>query len=178
MELSPYVASLREDLLAALKAAAPDLGDLSDRLGAALDPALRLALMEVLSEAAAEITRDLPAGEVQVRLNGREPELVLDLPEAETPSDVEAVEEDDEAAVARITLRLPDSVKARIEELAGEAGTSVNTWVVNTLRKATRDDGFTVDLGPFFGRGGRRGPGGPGGPGGPAGRGQRMNGWI
>ena len=43
---------------------------------------------------------------------------------------------DDDEAVARITLRLPESLKARAEELAGKRGQSLNTWLVNAARSA------------------------------------------
>jgi hypothetical protein len=119
----------------------------------ALEPALRLALLEVLSQAAAEITAELPTGVVEVCLRGREPELLVDVP---TPSavppggptpaaDLPRAGEDD-GAVARVTLRIPESVKGRAEALAAEAGVSLNTWVVNVLRAATGRTAAPPDL--------------------------------
>ena len=60
-----------------------------------------------------------------------------------------AAEEDveDDGAVARVTLRIPESVKARAEEMAARSGHSLNTWLVNVVRAATnRDNAINVDI--------------------------------
>ncbi len=174
MDLTPYVENLRHDLAAAAEAGGPEARAAAERLALALDPAVRLALMEALSQAAAEITSELPAGSVDVRLRGREPQIVVDVPsgpplEAPTgpthrgaPAE-EPSEADDSGDVARITLRLPESVKFRAEELATRGGHSLNSWIVNAVRAATRDRGVEVDLSslrteapPGHGRGPRR----------------------
>src|SRR5574339_356061 len=80
MDITPYVDSLRRDLAAAAEAGGDEAKAAAERLALALDPAVRLALMDALSQAAAEITSELPAGSVDVRLRGREPELVVDVP--------------------------------------------------------------------------------------------------
>src|SRR5690349_16003498 len=82
MDISPYVESLRHDLAAAAEAGGPEARAAAERLALALDPAVRLALMDALSQAAAEITSELPAGSVDVRLRGREPQFVVDVPTA------------------------------------------------------------------------------------------------
>src|SRR3954469_23139290 len=104
MDITPYVESLRRDLLAAADAAGPEARELTERLAFALDPAARLALMEAVSQAAAEITAELPDGGVDVRLNGRDLEFAVHAPPAPsspaagapTPS---AEDEDDEGNV-------------------------------------------------------------------------------
>ena len=48
--------------------------------------------------------------------------------------------------MARITLRIPESVKARAEEKAAKAGQSLNTWLVNVVRAATSDHAINVDI--------------------------------
>ncbi|GAB3197799.1 toxin-antitoxin system HicB family antitoxin [Nocardioides hungaricus] len=178
MDITPYVESLRRDLLAAAEAAGPEARAATERLAFALDPAARLALMEAVSQAAAEITAEMPAGSVDVRLNGRELDFVVDTgptpaPEAARPAPTDEEPEDD-GNVARITLRIPEAVKARAEEMAARSGGSLNTWLVNVVRAATRDGGaINVDLDlssiPFLGGtdpfGGRRGN-------------RRMTGWI
>jgi antitoxin component of RelBE/YafQ-DinJ toxin-antitoxin module len=150
MDITPYVESLRRDLLAAAEAAGPEARDTTERLSYALAPSARLALMEAISQAAAEITAELPAGSVDVRLNGRELEFGVHLPPpaeatASAPADVEA-EEVDEGNLARITLRIPESVKARAEEYAARSGNSLNTWLVNVVRAATRTEAINIDL--------------------------------
>ena len=142
MDITPYVERLRQDLAQSAAAGNEQIRDAAERLALALDPSMRLALMEALSQAAAEITTEMRSGSVDVRLAGRELEFVVahpmppeDVTTAPGPSD-----EDDEsdAATARITLRLPESVKAKAEELAAKHGSSLNTWIVNGLRGATR----------------------------------------
>jgi hypothetical protein len=190
MDISPYVENLRNDLAAAAEAGGPEARQAAERLAMALDPAVRLALMDALSQAAAEITAELPAGSIDVRLRGREPQFVVDVPTVSVPSAPQApmapqaprppdapgdepvdVEEDD--AVARITLRIPESLKYKAEELAAKGGHSLNSWVVNVIRAATREGAINVDVDlsslPFFD--------GPGVPGGRKGN-KRMTGWV
>ena len=177
MDITPYVEGLRRDLLAAVEGAGDDLRQAAERLGFALDPATRLALMEALSQAAAEITAEMPSGGVDVRLDGRDLDFVVHgavpaAPEPPAPPTPPAPP-DEEGGVVRITLRLPESVKTKAEESAAQAGQSLNTWLVNVVRAATRDSAIEVDLDlssiPFGGKdpfGGRR----PGG--------RRMTGWV
>jgi hypothetical protein len=177
MDITPYVDNLRRDLMAAAEAAGPEAHAAAERLTFALDPSARLALMEAISQAAAEITAEMSVGSVDVRLSGRELDFVVDVapappppPSAPPPPSPEDVEE---GGVARITLRLPESVKAKAEEFAARSGHSLNTWLVNVVRTATREGAVNVDIDlssiPFlsgdpFG-GGKRGE-------------RRMTGWV
>lgn len=182
MDITPYVERLRHDLSQAAAAGDEQVRAAAERLTLALDPSLRLALMEALSQAAAEITTEMRDGSVDVRLAGRDLEFVVEhatpvappAPAAQAPG---AAEEEDDGATARITLRLPEGVKTKAEELAARTGSSLNTWIVNVLRAATRDGAINIDIDlssipfgegadPFGpGRGGRRGT-------------RRMSGWI
>jgi hypothetical protein len=159
MDITPYVESLRHDLAAAAEAGGPEAKAAAERLALALDPAVRLAVMDALSQAAAEITAELDSGSVDVRLRGREPQFVVDVPTvpmpitgpAAEPTSTQTADEDDEAAeedgaVARITLRLPESVKYKAEELAAKGGHSLNSWIVNVVRAATRERAVNVDI--------------------------------
>lgn len=178
MDITPYVDHLRRDLVAAAESGGADIKAAAERLALALDPAARLALMEAISEAANEITAEMPTGSVDVRLSGRELGFVIDAPMPQAPPPPppppapEEIEED--GAVARITLRLPESVKAKAEDKAADAGQSLNTWLVNVVRRATADQAISVDIDlssiPFlgedpFGKGGKRGN-------------RRMTGWA
>ena len=179
MDITPYVESLRRDLMAAAEAAGPEAREATERLAFALDPAARLALMEAVSQAAAEITAEMPQGGVDVRLAGRELDFVVHTtptgPSAEAATPAAPVEEpEDDGNVARITLRIPESVKAKAEELAARSGHSLNTWLVTVVRAATtRDSAINVDIDlssiPFLGGndpfGGKRGN-------------RRMTGWV
>ena len=182
MDITPYVESLRHDLAAAAEAGGPDTKAAAERLALALDPAMRLALMDALSQAAAEITSELGAGSVEVRLRGREPELVVDVPTVAMPAaspttssgadESDADEEAEDGAVARITVRLPESVKYKAEELATKGGHSLNSWIVNVVRAATRERAVNVDIDlsslPFLDRHGSDRGRGP----------KRMTGWV
>lgn len=149
MDITPYVESLRRDLLAAAEGAGDEARQIVERLAFAIDPAARLAIMEAVSQAAAEITAEMPAGGVDVRLSGRELHFVVDTAAPAAPAAPPAPpadEPEDDGAVARVTLRIPDAVKARAEELASRSGHSLNTWLVNVVRHATRESAVTVDI--------------------------------
>ncbi|MEQ6902823.1 toxin-antitoxin system HicB family antitoxin [Nocardioides sp. YIM 152588] len=149
MDITPYVDSLRRDLLAAAEGAGAEAREAVERLGFALEPAARLALMEAISQAAAEITAAMDDGGVDVRLDGRDLDLVVHAPTPEpapAPQPVATTEADDEGDVARVSLRIPESVKARAEEAAARAGQSLNTWLVGVVRRATSDEAIRVDV--------------------------------
>ena len=149
MDITPYVERLRQDLAQSAAAGDEQIRAAADRLALALDPSMRLALMEALSQAAAEITTEMRTGSVDVRLAGRELEFVVEhaMPADDAVSTGPSVEDDEsDAATARITLRLPESVKTKAEELANKHGSSLNTWIVNVLRAATRDSAINIDI--------------------------------
>ncbi|WP_119730489.1 toxin-antitoxin system HicB family antitoxin [Thermomonospora amylolytica] len=146
MDLMPYVENLRRELAVAAEAGGPDARALAERLTGVLESAARLTLLEALSAAADEITRDLAPGSVDVRLRGGDPEFVVTPPQpgpssegavggAETapPAGPPAGEE---GGTARVTLRLPEHLKLRVEEAAGRQGISVNAWLVRAISAA------------------------------------------
>jgi len=149
MELSPHVAALRADLAAAGAVGSDEVARAAGLLGDAIEPALRLVLLDLLSEAADELAGQLPGASVEVRLRGREPELVATV--AATTSSP-APEAPGEEGTARLTLRLPEALKTRAETAASAEGLSVNSWLVRAVQSA-------LDPRPAF-------PflGGPGGP--------------
>jgi hypothetical protein len=157
MDLTPYVDNLRRELAVAAEAGGPEARALAERLTAPLESAVRLTLLEALSAAAGEITRDLAPGSVDVRLRGRDPDFLVTPAPAERPSGqapasslrsalagaVEVamgvrppVPEADEGGTSRISLRVPDHLKPRIEEAAGREGLSVNAWLVRAVSAA------------------------------------------
>jgi hypothetical protein len=159
MDITPYVDSLKRDLLAAAEGAGPEARQAAERLSYALDPAARLALMEAISQAAAEITAELPSGGVDVRLDGRELAFVVhapsNVPAPAPPAPPMPGDDDEEGGLARITLRIPESVKTKAEDAAAKSGQSLNTWLVSVVRAATREGAINVDIDlssiPFFG---------------------------
>jgi predicted HicB family RNase H-like nuclease len=138
MELGQYVTDLQHQLVDAAVNGAEETRAVAERLAAWLDAATRLVLLDALSAAAAEITRDLAPGSVDLRLRGREIEFVV--AQASMDSDGEeqhtpAVDLDD-ASTSRTTLRLPDALKAKVDEAAAADGLSVNTWLVRAIAAA------------------------------------------
>ncbi|MDO9379488.1 MAG: toxin-antitoxin system HicB family antitoxin [Nocardioidaceae bacterium] len=150
MDLTRYVEHLRADLTDVAAAAGPDAAEAAQRLALALEPAFRMCLMEALSDAADEITADLTQARVEVRLRGRDPQLVVhdETPEP-TPSapQPEEPEVGDDGPVARVTVRIPEQLKLRAEELASEGSQSLNTFVVQAVRAATTGRRVDIDLG-------------------------------
>ena len=188
MDITEYVDALRRDLAQAARAMGPETEQAAERIGFALDSSARLALMDALSHAAAEITNELDGTSVEVRLQGREPVFVVvgAGPSAVavdtqpvTTDDTTVVSPDDEGAeTSRITLRLPEALKLRAEELATGRGQSLNTWIVNAVRAATQAGpapmppmpGFPpMPPGPQFG---------PGAPGRNRSSNKRVQGWV
>jgi hypothetical protein len=145
MDLAPYVEGLRRDLVAAAAAGSDETRRVAELLVSALEPAVRLAVMDALSAVAAEVTDALDGPTVEVRLHGREPRVVVS---TVAPEPAATAPPDDGEGTARITLRLPESVKVRMEEAATREALSVNTWLVRAIARA-------LDYAPNP-RGGRR----------------------
>lgn len=166
MELTPYVDRVRNELLVAAEAAGDQGRALAERLVAPLDSAIRLALLNALSTAADEITRELAPGSVDLRLRGLDPSFVVTsgpthqwTEEPRGAMVAPAPVTDDEGATARINFRPPEYLKARIEEAAGREGLSVNAWLVRAVSSVLDAPGL---------RGKQRPPSG----------GQSFTGWV
>ncbi|MBG0566756.1 hypothetical protein [Actinoplanes aureus] len=145
MELRPYIDAVRHELALAAAAGGEDARELAERLTAPLESAIRLALLDALSQAAAEITRDLAPGSVDVRLRDREPSFVVTQPPADpwtepataAPPPAPAPAPGEDEATVRISLRLPENLKNRVEQAAAGAGVSINTWLIRAAAAAT-----------------------------------------
>jgi hypothetical protein len=150
MDLTPYVTSLGRELLTAVETGEGDAA-LIERLTVSMESAIRLTLLEALSAAADEITRDLAPDSVQVRLRGRDPDFVVSPRKADPPPQDTPEPADDAAAgfedgpAVRINVRLPEQLKAAIEDAAGKEGRSLNAWLVRAastaLQSSDRDNG-------------------------------------
>lgn len=140
MDLEPYVEAVRHELNLAAAAAGAEAQALADRLSAPLESAIRLALLEALSAGVEEITSELAPRSVEVRLRGRDPEFVvsapLDEPLAHEPFDVAFGDED--GGTWRITLRLPESLRAAVEAATRHDGSSLNAWLVRVVAAAVQ----------------------------------------
>jgi hypothetical protein len=166
MELSPYVEGLRRELGSLTRFASDDVVQVAGQLADALDSSVRLTLLEVLSAAAAEITTRLDDAVIDVRLNAGEPEFVITtVPQhAEQPAEPAAEATADDAGTARVTLRLSDALKGRVEAQAAADGLSVNSWLAHAAIRALE--------------GSRPGPRPGRGPGPRGGVGQRITGYA
>ena len=165
MDLNPYLAELHDQLAVAAETGGDEAHAVAERLSASLDSAARLALLDALSAAAAEITQELAPGSVEVRLRGRDPEFVVNLPKPVAESVAEVDEpvpaSADDAAMTRINLRLPQDLKDRVEDAARTSGVSVNTWLVRSASAALSRGATTTSKTQSS-----------------SGRGQRYSGWV
>lgn len=146
MDLTPYVDNVRRELAVAAEVGGEDAVALAERLTAPLTATIRLALLDALSAAADEITSELAPGSIEVRLRTGEPTFVIALPVGDPPAEPrndqpepeEIDTRDDEGAMARINVRLPEHLKTRIDEAAATQGRSVNAWFVRAASAALR----------------------------------------
>ncbi|WP_327178938.1 hypothetical protein OG599_29135 [Streptomyces sp. NBC_01335] len=145
MDLTPYVDTLRRELAVAADAGGDEARELAERLTAPLESATRLTLLNVLSAAMDEVTRELAPGSVDVRLRGLDPDFVVTRPLTDSPAEQAAPVEPppslapadgDEGGTARVNLRLPAHLKTRAEEAASREGLSVNAWLVRAVSAA------------------------------------------
>ena len=141
MNVAAFVEALQRDLEAVAGVGDETTAQAAQRISTALEPSLRLRLMDALGEAALELTSQLPDGHVEVRMAGRDPELVyVEERSAPVPTGGE------DALSARITLRLPETLKAIVDSAAQDAGVSANTWLLQQISRSANPS--------------RRGPGG------------------
>lgn len=172
VDLTPFVERLRQDLADAAAAAGPEVQAAAERVTLALDPAVRMVLLEAFADAAAEISAQLDSETVDVRLAGREPEFVVTAmaPTFAAPSPPPPPapplpgEVGDDGGQSRITLRLPDVLKSRAEDLAVDLSQSLNTWIVDAIRDGI--EGRPPEGGARPASGGRRR------------RANRVQGWV
>lgn len=156
MDLTSYVSNLGREFATLAEAGGEEARALVERLTGSLESAIRMTLLDTLSGAADEITRDLAPGSVELRLRGRDPNFVVTLPPAEplglTAEDAAAAVDDapdsglliaEDGPAARINVRLPEQLKAAIEEAAAREGRSVNAWLARAaaaaLQRSDRD---------------------------------------
>lgn len=135
MKLSFMVEQLRSDLLRLGALGDEATAAAAERMAQALEGSLSIRLIGFLGEAAMDLSAQLPEGQVEVRLAGSDPELVY-VSGPETGGEV------DTDLSARLTLRLPESLKARVEAAARREGVSTNTWVIRALSRPGSEPRF------------------------------------
>jgi hypothetical protein len=193
MNLFPYVESVRQGVANAAALADDNTQQVASRLGTAIESSTRLALIQALSDAAGSISAELAPASVEVRMSGQDPDFVVSVPNQNSEPTMLLPQQDDpdsdepeldEEPLARISLRLPNSVKTKVDEMADRDGISTNAWliraVVDALGERRRGEappppqppgapfgsGVFGPNGPFgvhgiFGNGGPFGPGVP-----------------
>ncbi len=169
MDLNAYVGNLGREFATLAEAGGEESRALVERLAGSLESAIRMTLLDALSAAADEITRDLAPGSVELRLRGRDPNFVVTAPPVEpvqasaeggsvtvegTSDGVAQIAED--GPIARINVRLPEQLKAAVEEAAAKEERSVNAWLVRAafaaLQRSDRDRGFEQNSGGKHGK--------------------------
>jgi hypothetical protein len=153
MDLAPYIDSVRAGVVNASSLADEQTQHVAERLGTAIESSTRLALIQALSDAAGTISAELAPSSVELRMVGQDPEFVVALqtaeaeptlllpgaePDSQTGDEPPATEAEDEP-VARITLRLPQSVKTRVDEMASAESISTNAWLIRAVMDALSD---------------------------------------
>ena len=130
MNLTILLNGVQEDLEGAAELGDERVEQIARRLAESIGSSLRLKLLDLLSQAALELSSKLPSGHVEVRLAGQEPEFVYVDTAGEGAGAV------GEELSARITLRLSDNLKLTVEKAADREGVSTNTWIVRAIARA------------------------------------------
>jgi hypothetical protein len=155
MDLTPYIQNLRDDMLSAASVGDEQTRRSAALLTSALEPAARLAIMNALSDLAAEVTGALDGTTVDLRLEGRDlrvtvtkhPSVDTDRPGWTGPDDgsYDLSDEDLSRAVrdaggelSRTTLRLVNDLKSQAEQAATAQGVSLNTYIQRAVSDAVR----------------------------------------
>jgi HicB family len=133
MQTASYVEAIQADLAAAAALGDDATAEAGRRLSLAVESSLHLRLLDLLTEVSVGLSAQLSSGRVEVRLSGREPELVV---VDEEPAGARQSAAAEEGETARITLRLPESLKAQAEAAAAREGVSTNTWLVRAVARA------------------------------------------
>lgn len=129
MQITTYIDALRADLAAVAALGDEAMARAGERVAAALDSSVRLRLLDVVAAAAEELSQQLPDGRAELRLVSGEPVLTF-VPDERAPAP--AVGDD---LQARISLRLPEALKAKVDAAAAQEGVSVNTWLVQAIAR-------------------------------------------
>lgn len=138
MDLNPYLSAVAADLEKATALADDTTKAITSRVAVAVEPALRLAMTQLLADAAAQLTSELQGSVITVRMDGREPVLDVHEQAAAAPAPSEPIAGADDEGTARVTVRLPEQLKRRAEGLAQAAEQSLNTWIVQAVRRAAQ----------------------------------------
>jgi hypothetical protein len=138
MDISAILDALRTDVQTTAEGGDKKTGEAVVRIGRLLEATVRVQLMDALSEAAAELSQELPTGRVEVRIAGGDVSLTF-VRDQDEPADVPPDEDS-----ARITLRMPESLKTQAEASASREGISLNAWLVRAVKRGIDNQRPTV----------------------------------
>lgn len=184
MDLSKHVETVRNGIVSAASLADEHTQDVARRLGNAVDSSARLALFGAITDATSEISAELAPGSIEVRVVDGNPSFSVHVPQPageptvilpdrdETEAAEPTAEIDEDEPMIRVSLRLPASVKKKVDEAADTEGISTNAWLVKAIQNAlTPARQSSQGLGGIGGMGvlGPNGPFGPNGIFGPGG---------
>jgi len=137
MQTAQFIEALQADLRELAQLGGDELVQAAHRLEGAVKQSATLRLIDALTQVALEVSSQLPNGHLDVRLSGQDPELIYVEEEGEEPQ-AQAAED---GLAARISLRLPDSLKVALEKAAEAEGVSLNTWLVRALQRSVSSGG-------------------------------------
>ncbi len=133
MDIERHIQAIQADLAAAAALGDEAIAAAGERLATAVGSSLQLRLLDVLTDASLALNGQLQSGHVEVRLQGRNPDLVY---VDDGPADEEATPTPGDDLSARITLRLPETLKVQVEVVASSEGVSANAWIVRALARS------------------------------------------
>src|SRR5437660_6187081 len=137
VELRPFIAGLQADLEGIAAVGDDAVAEAARRLTSAVGASAGLRLLDALTEAALEVSEQLPSGHVEIRLSGQDPSFVYVEEEGEAP----APPAGEDSLVARISLRLPQRLNVAIQPAATRAGVPLNAWLVRAFARAVGSPG-------------------------------------
>ncbi|HEY1446329.1 MAG TPA: toxin-antitoxin system HicB family antitoxin [Acidimicrobiales bacterium] len=141
MKMSLVVDGLRSDVISVGELGDESVAEAADRIAEVLGRSIPSRVLDLLSEVAAELSAELPDGRVEIRVAGDDVDLAYVSDDAAGTAGSDVAGDGDRARdrdrdrdmSARITLRLSESLKTRVEEGAARQGISVNAFIVRTL---------------------------------------------
>jgi hypothetical protein len=128
MKLSLVIEGLRSDIVAVGELGDEAVAEIADRVAAMFSRSAPSRILDLLSGVAAELSDQIPNGRIEIRLVGDDVDVAY--VDEEPP-----VSESDAEQSSRITLRLSEQLKSRVEESAAREGISVNTYIIRVLER-------------------------------------------
>jgi hypothetical protein len=130
MKMSLVIEGLRSDIIAVGELGDQAVAEVAERIAGLFSRSAPSRILDLLSDVAAELSEEVPEGRIEIRLVGDDVEFAY-MDERPPAADADA------DLSSRITLRLSEQLKSRVEECASRDGLSVNAWVLRMLERGT-----------------------------------------